>query len=222
MEDEIRKTQRMNINVSDYFVGDRWRVHPGWVYCRFHYLEGHEFDNSEDELRHFLRLLGQDDWKWSDQYEAYSNITDNTEEPDCYDQVLHDDDYYCNQELMELLVFDAKATNKSYSGEFVHRDQSSEELANSWGVFLRFVATQSGLTRWQDLDRSKIPHGRENVQFGQLYRRAVNEPWYKGAIFQHEIDHDSISISGNKREKNHPNIERFINVEKITEKLESS
>ncbi|XP_043273929.1 voltage-dependent calcium channel subunit alpha-2/delta-3 isoform X2 [Venturia canescens] len=194
VEDEIRKTQRTN-DLSDFFVGENWRVHPGWVYCRFHYLEGHEFENSETELKHFLRLLGRPDWKWSDQYEAYSNTSDNNEEPDCYDQVLHDDDYYCNQELMELLIFDAKATNKSYSGTFVHRDQATRRLANAWGVFLRFVATQSGLTRWQDLDVSKIPRGREQVKFGDLYRRAVNEPWYKGAIFQHEIDHDSISIS---------------------------
>lgn len=199
VEDEILKTQRMNINVSDLFVGDRWRVHPGWVYCRFHYLEGHEFEDSEAEVKHFLRLMGEDSWKWSDQYEAYANdVNENPEEPDCIHRALQDDDYYCNRELMELLIFDAKATNKSYAGEFTHRNKATKKLADTWGIFLRFVATQSGLTRWQDLDPNQAPGGKERTKFGDLYRRAVNEPWYKGAIFQHQVDHNSISITGKK------------------------
>ena len=197
VEDEIRKTQRMNINVSDYFVGDRWRVHPGWVYCRFHYAEGHEFSDPESEIRHFLKLLGEDDWKWSDQYQAYTTETEeNFDELDCGHRSLQDDDYYCNQELMELLVFDAKATNSSYAGEFSHWSRASRELSDDWGLFLRFVATQSGLTRWQPVDDTKRPSGKDSMEFGDLHRRAVNEPWYKGAIFQHEIEHDSLSVTG--------------------------
>lgn len=40
------------------------------VYCKYHYLEGHEFKTPEDELLHFLKKLHNSDWKWSQQYEA--------------------------------------------------------------------------------------------------------------------------------------------------------
>jgi len=44
-------------------------VHPDWVYCSYHYLEGHEFTTSEDELRHFLKKIIEPNWKWSQQYQ---------------------------------------------------------------------------------------------------------------------------------------------------------
>lgn len=54
--------------------------------------------------------------------------------------------YYCNKELVELLVFDARVTNTSYgTWEF----EDNEELIASYNATLRFVATMSGLTRWQ-------------------------------------------------------------------------
>jgi hypothetical protein len=40
------------------------------VYCKYHYLEGHEFLTPEEELRHFLKRLEDPDWKWMEQYEA--------------------------------------------------------------------------------------------------------------------------------------------------------
>lgn len=87
--DEVRRNLHMGVNMSDFFVGDNWKVHPEWwvhwlaksfndidrcvcvcrVYCKYHYLEGHEFKTPEDELRHFLKKLYDPDWKWSQQYE---------------------------------------------------------------------------------------------------------------------------------------------------------
>ncbi|XP_054010963.1 voltage-dependent calcium channel subunit alpha-2/delta-3 isoform X2 [Hylaeus anthracinus] len=194
--DEIRRNQNMNVKISDFFVGDRWRVHPGWVYCRYHYLEGHEFDSSEDELRHFLDLLNKPDWRWSEQYASYPISDDDlVDEPDCGRQTMSHDDYYCNKELMQLLVFDAKATNASFNNDFVLEGQRARHLAEMYGIFLRFVATQSGLTRWHDLDTNKLPEDDDGIVFGDLHRRAVNEPWYKGAIFQNNIDPNSISVT---------------------------
>ncbi|XP_012275945.1 voltage-dependent calcium channel subunit alpha-2/delta-3 [Orussus abietinus] len=194
--DEIRRNQNANVNVSALFAGTRWRVHPGWVYCRFHYLEGHEFDSPENELKYFLSILDKPDWHWSDQYEAYPIMPEGeTVEPNCGRQVLSDDDYYCNRELMQLLVFDARATNRSFAGTFHHVDKQSQDLAKLYEVSLRFVATQSGLTRWQELDTNTMPKQEEFAEFGDLHRRAVNEPWYKGAIFQHNIDPNSISLT---------------------------
>lgn len=56
--------------------------------------------------------------------------------------------YYCNKELVELLVFDARMTNKSYgTWEFI--DDKTKNLIDKYNATLRFVATMSGLTRWQ-------------------------------------------------------------------------
>ncbi|CAL7949540.1 unnamed protein product [Xylocopa violacea] len=194
--DEIRRNQNMNVNISEFFTGNNWRVHPGWVYCRFHYLEGHEFDNPEEELKHFVEFLNKPGWRWAEQYEAYllnENETDYV--PNCGRQTLLPDDYYCNKELMQLLVFDAKATNASFNTDFVLEDARARHLAEVYGIFLRFVATQSGLTRWHYLDTNKVPMGDDTIVFGDLHRRAVNEPWYKGAIFQNILDPNSISLT---------------------------
>lgn len=61
---------------------------------------------------------------------------------------MGDDAYYCNKELVQLLIFDAKVTNSSYqSWEF--QNEEEKELINRYNSTLRFVATMSGLTRWQ-------------------------------------------------------------------------
>lgn len=120
------------------------------------------------------------------QYDAYGNEV----ELNCSRRTLGPESYYCNEELMQLLVFDARATNDSFTGEF-----HLSNLARNYKVFQRFVATQSGLTRWQPISDSRIYYG--DIQFGDLYRRAVNEPWYKGAIFQHQEDPDSVCLGGN-------------------------
>ena len=67
--DEVKRNQHMGVNISDFFVGENWKVHPEWVYCKYHYLEGHEFKTPEDELKHFLIKMAKPDWKWSQQYE---------------------------------------------------------------------------------------------------------------------------------------------------------
>ncbi|XP_076666835.1 ca[2+] channel Muscle-specific alpha2/delta subunit isoform X2 [Andrena cerasifolii] len=194
--DEIRRNQNLNINISDFFVGNNWRVHPGWVYCRYHYLEGHEFDNPEEELRHFLGLMRKPGWRWSEQYDAYPITDDDSDESaNCGSRTLSSDSYYCNKELMQLLVFDAKATNASFNDDFVLEDRRAQHLANVYGIFLRFVATQSGLTRWHHLNTSKLHEDDDGIVFGDLHRRAVNEPWYKGAIFQNIQDPNSIAVT---------------------------
>ena len=66
----------------------------------------------------------------------------------CGRKTLGDDAYYCNKELVQLLIFDAKVTNESYGSR---KNFNSEEraLLKTYNATLRFVATMSGLTRWQ-------------------------------------------------------------------------
>ncbi len=87
--DEIRRNQHMKINISEYFVGENWRVHPDWVYCRYHYLEGHEFETREEELLHFLNNLSKPNWKWSEQYEEYDMNSENSFNDECKLSLLH-------------------------------------------------------------------------------------------------------------------------------------
>lgn len=52
------------------------------VYCKYHYLEGHEYDNPEEEWLDFLKKMTSDPyWKWSEQYEVEtpSNSSDKNE-----------------------------------------------------------------------------------------------------------------------------------------------
>lgn len=66
-------------------------------------------------------------------------------------------EYYCNKELVELLVFDARVTNTSY-GTWTFESKEAEDLISTYNATLRFVATMSGLTRWQFI------YGEEEVE----------------------------------------------------------
>lgn len=71
------------ITVTEYLKGDKWKVHPDWVYCEYnspHDLErerensgelfsrDHQeetmFDTPENQLLHFLARAGRPGWKW--------------------------------------------------------------------------------------------------------------------------------------------------------------
>lgn len=51
---------------------------------------------------------------------------------------------------MQLLIFDAKVTNASYR-TWAFESESERELIERFNATLRFVATNSGLTRYVEL-----------------------------------------------------------------------
>lgn len=113
----------------------------------------------------------------------YSNRAAN-----CGRKTLGDDAYYCNKELVQLLIFDAKVTNTTYR---TWKFESIEErsIIERYNATLRFVATMSGLTRWQFIfGEVEVDSDRE---FGDYHTTAVDETWYKSAILQHQIDANS-------------------------------
>lgn len=61
---------------------------------------------------------------------------------------MDDDAYYCNKELVQLLVFDAKVTNNSFRN-WQFASEQERDIIERYNATLRFVATMSGLTRWQ-------------------------------------------------------------------------
>jgi hypothetical protein len=146
---------------------------------------------SDGPLKCQSQDLGQ---RESDVYEPDCGSDDLVEEQQDYNK--HHNDHYCNKELMELLIMDACATNDSFSGEFQSNYEAERELISKYEVFLRFVATQSGLTRWQRVEGAMVDRMEERIQEFTNHKRALDEAWYKGAIFQNEIDSESISITG--------------------------
>jgi voltage-dependent calcium channel alpha-2/delta-4 len=110
----------------------------------------------------------------------------------CGRKGLDDDAYYCNKELMELLVFDAKVTNDYYQGKMV-LTEAEQEIVDRYNATVRFVSTMSGLTRWQFIyDEVEVE---DDTEFGDEYSTSLNEPWYKSAILQHTIDIKSFVYS---------------------------
>lgn len=68
------------------------------------------------------------------------------------------------------------------------------EFLKRFGITVAFLATHSGLTRWQDFPQyterdGMVPH------FHQLYNRAIDEVWYKRAVEQHYVDPRSFVYS---------------------------
>lgn len=85
--------------------------------------------------------------------------------------------------MVHLLIFDAKVTNASY-GEWKFADDYERERIESFNGTLRFVATMSGLTRWQFIYGEPVEIDTDK-EFGDYHKRAIDEPWYKAAILQH-------------------------------------
>lgn len=80
--------------------------------------------------------------------------------------------------------------NSYFRSVFSRRQQFKQRF----GVVLAFMATHSGLTRWQDilpLDEGTLPED----HFSNLYPRAIDEVWYKRAVEQYYVDPDSFVFS---------------------------
>lgn len=139
------------------------------VYCRYHYLEGHEFKSPEEELQHFVQKIDDDNinFKWKHQYDNYEEMTEDEEgktnssssivkvyneiSDTCGRKTLGNDDYYCDKQLMQRLVFDAKNTNETFKQPLSYNSERERALAEKYNATLRFVATMSGLTRWEHI-----------------------------------------------------------------------
>lgn len=65
----------------------------------------------------------------------------------CGRKTLEDDDYYCDKQLVQRLIFDARNTYTSYNKKFQFKVNNDSFLF--YNPSLRFVATMSGLTRWE-------------------------------------------------------------------------
>lgn len=191
------------INVTDYFRFS-FRVHPDWVYCKYHYLEGHESPNAEVEAWKFLVGLSKNQIDITKQQYTKDNETEEFNlKTHCGMTPLGKDDYYCNEDLVKQLVFDAKLSTP-YFGNWIATDDEWA-LARKYNVSVRFIATSSGLTRWHyvfDTDKNEEvdDYGNRRKEydgnvFGDIYHNTIEETWYKAAVLQHMINTESLVVA---------------------------
>ncbi|CAG9855322.1 unnamed protein product [Phyllotreta striolata] len=175
VRDEIWNSILTGDNLTLLFTGDNWRLNRKWVYCKYHYLEGHEFSTPEKEFLHFVHKMHRN-FRWESQYENEV-------------EQLEENDYYCDMHLVQRLIFDAKLTYGIFNEKW-HFQPREEQLFKRFNASLRFVATMSGLTRW-DYIFGKDPseyNSKGSKEFGDHHPYAINEQWYKNAVLQHQYD----------------------------------
>ncbi|XP_071450777.1 voltage-dependent calcium channel subunit alpha-2/delta-3 isoform X1 [Hetaerina americana] len=196
--EEIRRSHAEGTSVTKYFKGKKWRIHPDWVYCKYLYDNEHPFESPEKELLHFLERTKQPGWKWplKRSFPASDFITQSNTSDGKSDK-MNKDSYFCgwvcgpgDRNLLLSLVFDAKVTewfpkNISQSS----KEEKGKEFKQRFGITVSFVATRSGLTRWQDYPvASDSEEASSEPHFSVLNKRAIDEVWYKRAVEQHFVD----------------------------------
>ncbi|XP_046388068.1 voltage-dependent calcium channel unc-36-like isoform X2 [Ischnura elegans] len=167
-----------------YFNDDNWKVHSDWVYCKYLSEAFHLFESHEERLQHFLEKIRQPNWEWTKSDVLFSAADPNTH---CRHTELAKDEYLCDKTLIELLLFDARLTNSFFRTKEWRLDSAEEkELFHIFNVTLRFMATHSGLTRWQQ----SSAHGENSTHkyFVDHYKNTIDEYWYKLSVIQHESD----------------------------------
>ncbi|KAF5282678.1 hypothetical protein FQA39_LY17510 [Lamprigera yunnana] len=184
VEDTLETYKHSFINITSYFNGTNWKIHPKWVYCRYHYLESHEYDSPESELLDFLKKMLKDDFKWTMQYEEEEEHKQTTH---CGAKTLDDEAYYCDKNLVQHLIFDANITKAAFEEPWTYRTEEENHLRILFNATLRFVSTMSGFTRWEYI--GDIAPTRP--LFGDKHPRAIDEVWYKSAVIEHRYNNYS-------------------------------
>ncbi|XP_050313474.1 voltage-dependent calcium channel subunit alpha-2/delta-4 [Anthonomus grandis grandis] len=194
-EQEIKHSQK---NVTEYFRGNNWRVHPDWVYCEYTSGTSGEqfFKTAEDRVKHFLSRTRRPGWKWMSLRPRSSS---SQREHHHFSGKQDKDAYYCDKTLLQSLVLDAMVTeslekhrprmeDKHPIGTLLVQLQS--QGYDIYGSIMSFVATRSGLLRW-----TLFANATEDPSFSQRNARAIDESWYKRAVDQHSVEPESFVFS---------------------------
>nr|CAD7570715.1 unnamed protein product [Timema californicum] len=200
-EQEIKHS---SINVTEYFKGSNWKVHPDWVYCEYNYASEHRFKSPEEQVFHFLAKTRNPGWKWMS-LRPRSPLKDT---PHSTMKKMEKDSYFCDKTLMQSLVLDAYATDgmeRHNMPSMLKEDKNPLAMLMAllhrqgyqmFGVTLSFIATRSGLFRWQDHTPTNVQDSGYNLpHFSESNRRAIDEVWYKRAVDHYSIEPDSFVFS---------------------------
>ncbi|KAF7266188.1 hypothetical protein GWI33_020469 [Rhynchophorus ferrugineus] len=168
----IRSNDKGQHILTQFFTGN-WTIHPDWQYCR--YLDDkHYFETAEEEFLHFLKKMEGPGWKWPRE---------------------------CDRKLVSKTVADAKMTawfSENITTTTTTKEEngpmsilmaliSRAQLIKEYGIVVAFMATHSGLTRWQNFPQN-IDTNIHEKHFHRIHNKAIEEVWYKRAVEQHYID----------------------------------
>ncbi|EDV99049.1 GH13254 [Drosophila grimshawi] len=219
-QQEIRHSRN---NVTEYFKGDNWRVHPDWVYCEYNSVSDLEkeressgeytsrdqepsFGSPEEQVLHFLARAGRPGWKWMSvrpkSPQPHHNLHGTTSSASHFGaQHLNvqgsrkAEPYYCDRTLIQSLVRDAMVTD-GLDRNTTSTSNGKEDKQQGYQKFVvatSFVATRSGLLRW--IDHIKRPEDTPEPHFSEDNVRAMDSSWYKRAVDQHTVEPDSFVYS---------------------------
>jgi len=175
---------RNKADAGKVFGSDRWKLHPDWVYCEYNYAGSNgrpEFDTPENNMRHFLERVRP--------------------LPTCQGNGggYSADCPKCDKELVQALVLDGEIT------QIFDSQESRKDLFKEFGIELSFVATRSGLTRWEEHkeknefeemeDYEDDPDNPREPHFSDLNNEAIDEVWYKRAVEYHYNNPNSFVFS---------------------------
>ncbi|XP_014246185.1 voltage-dependent calcium channel subunit alpha-2/delta-4 isoform X2 [Cimex lectularius] len=186
-EQEIKLSQ---INVTEYFKGNNWRVHPDWVYCEYNYAGEHNFSSPEEQVLHFLSRTRKPGWKWMS-LRPRSPTAREHEPAHANTKKTEKDSYYCDKTLMQSLVFDAMVTDGLERPGPSNLKEDKQQGYQMFGETLSFIATRSGLIRWQE----HALNAQDEQSFAAENRLTLDEVWFKRAVDQHTIEPESFVFS---------------------------
>ncbi|XP_037933678.1 voltage-dependent calcium channel subunit alpha-2/delta-3 isoform X2 [Teleopsis dalmanni] len=179
IEDDIHRLNIKGSNTLNYFNGKRWKIHPGWLYCKHSNMT---FAAPEDELLWFLSRMSQPGWKWP--------LSRSALPPE------HTAAMFCDRQLMQSLVFDARVTEWfSKNTSFNSKDDKGNEFKQRFGITVAFLATHSGLTRWQEFHSNNADEVGAGESFSERNKHSIDEIWYKRAVDQHFVREESFVYS---------------------------
>ncbi|XP_013110373.1 voltage-dependent calcium channel subunit alpha-2/delta-3 isoform X4 [Stomoxys calcitrans] len=178
-EDEIHRISIKGSNTLSFFTGKRWKIHPKWLFCKHSNMT---FQSPEEELLWFLGKMSQPGWKWPSSRSALP--------PE------HTAAMFCDRQLMQSLVFDARVTEWfSKNTSFNSKDDKGNEFKQRFGINVAFLATHSGLTRWQEFHSNMAEEQGAGDKFSETNNKAIDEVWYKRAVDQHFVREESFVYS---------------------------
>ncbi|XP_047984484.1 voltage-dependent calcium channel subunit alpha-2/delta-3 isoform X2 [Leguminivora glycinivorella] len=187
------------INVTEYFKGDNWKIHPEWVYCEYASTSDQTFNTAEEQLLHFLARAGRPGWKWMSLRPRALTLHNMHKKQDR-------DSYYCDKNLVQSLVRDAMVIKEldAHTGHASHHNHPIATLMalltrqgrfHKFVVSMSFIATRSGLFRWTDNNNSTRTGDTSEPHFSERYARAFDSEWYRRAVEHHNIEPESFVFS---------------------------
>ncbi|XP_044741328.1 voltage-dependent calcium channel subunit alpha-2/delta-3 isoform X3 [Chrysoperla carnea] len=192
--EDIHRLRAQGKMATEFFK-ENWIIHPDWTYCKYLRYDPErrpQFSTPEQELLHFLDRMNTGPWKWLKRTAFPPEMTNTTTGKS---EKVEKDSYFCDRDLMQSLVWDAKITSW-FSNNITDtpKEDKRNEFIQRYGLTIVFVSTHSGLTRWQDFPSPRQSTSNE-PHFSEIYKRAIDETWYKRAVEHYFINPRSFVYS---------------------------